>query len=215
MRLRQEWILGVGGVRVLRAVGIEPSAWHANEGHAAFMLVERLRELTTQGVPYADAVAEVRARSIFTTHTPVPAGHDRFDTDQVLACAGPVWEELGISAGRIPPDRRAAGGPAPALPHDRHRDPALGAESMGCPRKHGEVSRELWRTLWPQLPTEEVPIGHVTNGVHLPTWMAQPDAPAAGSPFRRWAGSSCATARVLGRECSRWMTSSCGSCTST
>ena len=78
MRLRQEWILGVGGVRVLRAMGIDPAVWHANEGHAAFMMVERLRELVVGGISYDDAVNEVRAQSVFTTHTPVPAGHDAF-----------------------------------------------------------------------------------------------------------------------------------------
>jgi starch phosphorylase len=101
MRLRQEWLLGVGGVRVLRAAGVDPAAWHANEGHAAFMLVERLRELVAAGHSFEAAWAEVRARSIFTTHTPVPAGHDRFGVDQVLACAANVWEELGISPERF------------------------------------------------------------------------------------------------------------------
>src|SRR6185312_10566562 len=92
----QEWILGVGGVRVLRAMGIEPAVWHANEGHAAFMLVERLRECVVQGMSYADAVHEVRGRSVFTTHTPVPAGHDSFSVEQLEGVSGPVWDEIGI-----------------------------------------------------------------------------------------------------------------------
>jgi starch phosphorylase len=173
MRLRQEWILGVGGVRVLRAVGIEPSAWHANEGHAAFMLVERLRELTSGGVPHADAVAQVRARSLFTTHTPVPAGHDRFSVDQVLACAGPVWEEMGLSPeaflqiGSLPEDEHP-------LYHMTATAIRLSARINGVARQHGEVSRQLWHSLWPQHRTEDVPIGSVTNGVHLPTWMSNP-----------------------------------------
>src|SRR3954465_5202800 len=83
MRLRQEWILGVGGVRVLRAMGINPAVWHANEGHAAFMMVERLREYVTQGRSFDEAVHLVRAQSVFTTHTPVPAGHDAFSIDQL------------------------------------------------------------------------------------------------------------------------------------
>jgi glycogen phosphorylase len=171
MRLRQEWILGVGGVRVLRAVGIEPAAWHTNEGHAAFMLVERLRELTKKGTSFADAVAEVRKHSVFTTHTPVPAGHDRFDTDQVLACAGPIWEELGIT----PEEFLNIG----ALKEDSHplfhmtgAAIRLSSRVNGVAKRHGEVSRELWQPLWPKLTVDEVPIGHVTNGVHLPTWMA-------------------------------------------
>jgi starch phosphorylase len=171
MRLRQEWILGVGGVRVLRAVGVDPSAWHANEGHAAFMLVERLRELMAAGVPQADAVAQVRARSIFTTHTPVPAGHDRFGVDQVLACAGAVWEEMGVS----PADFLRLG----SLPEDEHPLYHMTATCIrlsgrvnAVSRKHGEVSREIWRSLWQAQRAEDVPIGAVTNGVHLPTWMS-------------------------------------------
>src|SRR5256885_4219609 len=96
LRLRQEWVLGVGGVRVLRTLGYDPAAWHANEGHAAFMLVERVRELVTRGTPFADAVRPVRASSIFTTHTPVPAGHDTFSIEQVEQCVGPVWQEMGV-----------------------------------------------------------------------------------------------------------------------
>ena len=171
MRLRQEWILGVGGVRVLRAVGVDPAAWHANEGHAAFMLVERLRELTTAGMSYPDAVAQVRARSVFTTHTPVPAGHDRFNRDEVVACAGPIWEELGIGEAAF-----LAIGALPGEGHPEYHMTAtairLSARVNGVARKHGEVSRELWQTLWPQHQVEDVPIGSVTNGVHLPTWMS-------------------------------------------
>src|SRR3989441_1214144 len=87
LRLRQEWVLGVGGVRVLRALGYDPAAWHANEGHAAFMLVERVRELVTRGTPFAEAVRKVRAASTFTTHTPVPAGHDTFSIEHVVHVA--------------------------------------------------------------------------------------------------------------------------------
>src|SRR5579862_7952522 len=93
LRLRQEWLLGVGGVRALRALKFDPAAWHANEGHAAFMLIERLRELVIAGTPYEKAVERVRGSSTFTTHTPVPAGHDMFPADRVAACTGPMWEE--------------------------------------------------------------------------------------------------------------------------
>ncbi len=169
MRLRQEWILGVGGVRVLRALGLDPAAWHANEGHAAFMLVERLRELVAAGVPLDQAVNEVRTRSVFTTHTPVPAGHDRFGKDHVLACAEPVWDQLGIT-----PERFLAIGGATTddLFHMSITALRLSSRVNGVARKHGEVSRELWHGLWPQLPVDQVPIGHVTNGVHLATWMS-------------------------------------------
>ncbi len=173
MRLRQEWILGVGGVRMLRALGLDPAAWHANEGHAAFMLVERVRELVGAGRGLEEAITEVRNRSVFTTHTPVPAGHDKFAIDQVLACAGPMWEEVGIGSeqflrlGAHPED------PAPLF-HMTATAIRLSARVNGVARKHGEVSRDIWRMLWPQLKVADVPIGHITNGVHLPTWMAGP-----------------------------------------
>src|SRR5437763_5943075 len=96
LRLRQEWILGVGGVRVLRALGQRPVAWHANEGHAAFMLLELVRELVAQGVALEEAVRRVRAAGVFTTHTPLAAAHDAFSRDQVEACTGPIWDEMGV-----------------------------------------------------------------------------------------------------------------------
>src|SRR5690606_29073864 len=99
MRLRQEWVLGVGGVRVLRALGVAPAAWHANEGHAAFMMMERVRELTGSGTAFGDAVREVRKSTIFTTHTPVPAGHDHFDIAAVAECAGEAYlADFGAAA---------------------------------------------------------------------------------------------------------------------
>jgi glycogen phosphorylase len=172
MRLRQEWILGVGGVRVLRAMGVEPAIWHANEGHAAFMMVERVRELVVKGTPYPEAVRSVRARSIFTTHTPVPAGHDAFDADQLEACTGPLWKEMGVDRDTI-----LKLGTHPALPGQFHMTVSamrLSARVNGVSRRHGQVSRNIWRELWPNRPWETVPIGHVTNGVHLATWMASP-----------------------------------------
>jgi starch phosphorylase len=172
LRLRQEWILGVGGVRVLRAMGIAPSVWHANEGHAAFMLIERLRELVAGGTAYQDAVRQVRAHSVFTTHTPVPAGHDAFTTEQLAACAGPVWEEMGIDR-----DAFFGLGTHPAVPGQFHMTVTamrLSARVNGVSRRHGQVSRNIWRELWPNRHWEAVPIGHVTNGVHLATWMASP-----------------------------------------
>ncbi|HEY8196388.1 MAG TPA: alpha-glucan family phosphorylase [Gemmatimonadales bacterium] len=172
LRLRQEWILGVGGVRVLRAMGVEPVVWHANEGHAAFMFIERLRELVAGGTSYHDAVKQVRGQSVFTTHTPVPAGHDAFTIQQVEACAGPVWQEMGIDR-----DAFFGLGTHPALPGQFHMTVAamrLSARVNGVSRRHGQVSRNIWRELWPNRHWEAVPIGHVTNGVHLATWMASP-----------------------------------------
>jgi starch phosphorylase len=171
MRLRQEWILGVGGVRVLRAAGIDPAAWHANEGHAAFMLIERMREHVGNGRSFKEAVELVRNSSVFTTHTPVPAGHDRFSLDEVIGCGGEFWNQLGVPAdealrlGAMPED------PSPLF-HMTATAIRLSARVNGVAQKHGEVSRELWHTLWPQLSIDEVPIGAVTNGVHLQTWMS-------------------------------------------
>ncbi|MGN6391422.1 MAG: alpha-glucan family phosphorylase [Gemmatimonadales bacterium] len=172
LRLRQEWILGVGGVRVLRALGVDPGVWHANEGHAAFMMVERLRENLAHGLSFDDAVEQVRAHSVFTTHTPVPAGHDAFAVEQLESVAGPVWEEMGIDR-----DTFFRLGAHPDLPGQFHMTVTamrLSSGVNGVSRRHGQVSRNIWRDLWPNRPWETVPIGHVTNGVHLATWMASP-----------------------------------------
>ncbi len=173
LRLRQEWILGVAGVRVLRALGIQPAAWHANEGHAAFMMVERLRELLTSGVPFAEAVAQVRASSVFTTHTPVSAGHDMFPQQAVELCTGPFWEEMGISR-----EAFFALGRHPVQDHGLYHMTAvairLAGRVSGVSERHERETRKIWRDLWPERDAAKVPIGHVTNGVHLATWMANP-----------------------------------------
>jgi starch phosphorylase len=172
LRVRQEWILGVGGVRVLRAMGIDPGVWHANEGHAAFMMIERIRERMAAGESYDEAARQVRAQSVFTTHTPVPAGHDAFSVEQLEACTGPIWEQMGIER-----DRLFGIGAHPALPRQFHMTVTamrLSSRVNGVSRRHGQVSRNLWRDLWPGRPWETVPVGHVTNGVHLATWMASP-----------------------------------------
>src|SRR2546422_1838789 len=173
LRLRQEWILGVGGVGVLRALRYDPAAWHANEGHAAFMLVERVRELVTRGTPFAEAVRRVRATSVFTTHTPVPAGHDTFSLEQVEQCIGPVWQEMGVSR-----EAFFRLGHHPVADHDRFHMPVAAIRLSGrvnaVSRRHGGESRRIWAPLWPDREVARVPIGHVTNGVHVATWMANP-----------------------------------------
>lgn len=173
LRLRQEWLLGVGGVRALRALGISPAAWHANEGHAAFMMVERVRELCLSGLSYADAVKEVRNHSVFTTHTPVPAGHDMFSNEQVVQCTGPVWNDMGIDANAF-----VRIGYHPSAGSDQYHMTAasirLARHVNAVSRRHGVVSRTLCQPLWSARVADEVPIGHVTNGVHLATWMANP-----------------------------------------
>jgi len=171
LRLRQEWILGVGGVRVLRALGNAPAVWHANEGHAAFMLLERVRELATSGVPFDDAERRVRATSVFTTHTPVPAGHDAFSAAQVEACARSMWEEMGAPRQTI-----LDLGHHPGRDHSQFHMAVLAIRLSGrvngVSRGHAEVSRRIWGDLWGGRDAARVPIGYVTNGVHLATWMS-------------------------------------------
>ncbi len=170
-RLRQEWILGVGGVRVLRALNVEVAAYHANEGHAAFMLLERAAELIRDGWTQEDAIREIRSHSVFTTHTPVPAGHDVFSGDQIDTVVDDRWADFGM-------DRESfhALGHHPQLDHGRFHMTALAIRLCrhvnGVARIHGEVTRKLWTSLWPGREAETVPIGHITNGVHLESWMA-------------------------------------------
>lgn len=173
LRLRQEWLLGVGGVRVLQAVGLDPGVWHANEGHAAFMMLERVRQLTVKGMTFAAAVTEVRRTTVLTTHTPVPAGHDAFDPAHLLECSGPIWEEMGVT-----PEQMVALGQHPRSEDRRFQMTVLAinlsARVNGVSKRHGHVSREIWHDLWPGRSQDAVPIGSITNGVHLATWMANP-----------------------------------------
>lgn len=172
-RLRQEWLLGVGGVRVLRALGIHPSAWHANEGHAAFMLLERLREFARDGVALPDAVRRVRAASTFTTHTPVPAGHDVFPSSMVSECMVRAWQDAELAAA----DVLRFGWYPSTNPDAFHMTAAgirLSGSVNGVSRSHGAVTRRIWAPLWPASEPDDVPISYVTNGVHVATWMANP-----------------------------------------
>ena len=170
LRLRQEVVLGVGGWRLLRALGLENAAVHLNEGHPAFALLELLRERVAAGAPFAEAVRAVRARSVFTTHTPVPAGFDVFDdalVDRALraypAALGLSREEF-LALGRHP-DAPEAGFNMAMLAL------RLTGGANGVSARHGEVSRALFASLWPELDLQAVPVGAITNGVHLPTWL--------------------------------------------
>ena len=170
-RLCQEWVLGVGGVRVLRTLGIHPDAWHANEGHAAFMMVERVRELLEEGVELDEAVARVRAAGVFTTHTPVPAGHDAFGAEQIDRTLSHYWEDTGL-----PRDVFLSFGSNPSEEAGTFHMTACGMRLSryvnGVSEKHGKVTRKNWKHLWKGRNAQDVPIGHVTNGVHLTSWMA-------------------------------------------
>jgi starch phosphorylase len=136
------------------------------------MMVERMRELTIKGVGFDDALRQVRSRSVFTTHTPVPAGHDTFTFEDLARCSGPVWTELGVSRetffeiGTHPTEE-------PGRFHMTVAALRLSKHVNGVSRRHGDVSREIWAPLWPDRESTAVPIGHITNGVHAQTWMAR------------------------------------------
>jgi starch phosphorylase len=168
-RLEQEIVLGVGGARALAALGIEPAAWHINEGHAAFLVIERARGLMQRGLGFDAALEAVAASTVFTTHTPVPAGHDHFPDDLVVPYLEPLAQETGVPVDRLRDLGRAPAGndfnmTALALRGSRHHN--------GVSRIHGRVSSRMLQDFWPQVPAEENPVGHITNGVHLPTFLA-------------------------------------------
>jgi len=172
-RLVQEMMLGLGGVRLLEALGVDPFVFHLNEGHSAFLTLELARQLIQKdGVTFAEAMNRVRERCVFTTHTPVAAGHDAFDAELVEKGFGD-WPQLALGLsreeffrlGRVDGEQTDTFGLTPlALRMCR--------STNGVSRKHGEVSRALWQKMWPDRETNEVPITSVTNGVHPPTWVA-------------------------------------------
>jgi glycogen phosphorylase len=174
LRLAQYALLGVGGMRALRAMGIEPCVVHLNEGHAALTSLELARGELTDEVGLDEALAASRARTIFTTHTPVPAGNDTYDPSQIAeslgGLAGGVGLELDdlLALGRTHPED---GGEPFGVTQFALR---TSRSANGVSRRHGEVARGMWAGLWPERPVDEVPIGHVTNGVHLPTWLGGP-----------------------------------------
>ena len=170
-RIRQEMMLGIGGVRALRALGLRPAAWHLNEGHAAFLVLELLREHLATGLPFNAALEAVAAGCVFTTHTPVAAGHDAFGHDLVVAHFSDFFQELGV-----PVERLLELGNTPAVPglFNMTRLALNGARRVnGVSRIHGAVSSRLCADQWPEIRPEENPVGYVTNGVHVPTFLHQ------------------------------------------
>jgi starch phosphorylase len=170
-RLRQEVLLGVGGVRVLRGLGLEPTVFHLNEGHSAFLQLERMRELVEdQGLAADEAVERLRASTVFTTHTPVPAGNEVFDPKLLRPALGGLVERCGLAwedflaLGKVDPAETGFGLTPFAL---RTSEYANAVSEL-----HGAVSREMWHGLWPERRVDEVPITSVTNGVHQRTWIA-------------------------------------------
>ena len=175
-RIAQEMVLGVAGVRLLRALDLAPTSWHMNEGHSAFMPLERCRELVEAGHSFDLAREAVSASTAFTVHTPVAAGNDAFPFDLVNQAFSGWWGVLGLRQHEFHDLGRADHGwgpvfsmPALALRFSSYRN--------GVAELHGDTSRRIWNDLWSDVPTEEVPIRHVTNGVHAASWMA-PDVAA-------------------------------------
>jgi starch phosphorylase len=169
-RLRQEIVLGIGGSQMLDALGIKHSVLHLNEGHAAFALLERIRERMQDGMSYEEAVQRVRQTSVFTTHTPVPAGHDVFSFELMEKYFRSYWSNLGLDR-----DTFLQLGINPKDPNAGFNMTAfalrLSGHHNGVSKRHGEVARQMWQPLWPEVPESNVPIDYVTNGVHVPTWI--------------------------------------------
>jgi starch phosphorylase len=170
-RVQQEIILGIGGVRALKAMGSSPAVWHLNEGHAAFVVLQRIRDLIEQGESFETALEEVRRTTVFTTHTPVAAGHDAFPFNLVETHLAGAWGTLGghrdafLALGHYD----NGGGPmfnmtALALRTSNYAN--------AVSRLHGKVTREMWGPIWPGLPEEQRPVRAITNGVHVPTWLS-------------------------------------------
>jgi starch phosphorylase len=171
VRIRQEMILGIGGVRVLRALGLAPAVWHINEGHAAFLILELLREGQARGLDFDAALEAAAPQCVFTTHTPVAAGHDVFNDGLFGACFSGYLHESGL-----PYERVVQLGRAPSGGHgfNMTRLALSGARRVnGVSRIHGRVSAKLCADHWNDVPVAENPVGYVTNGVHVPTFLAQ------------------------------------------
>ena len=172
-RIRQELLLGVGGFRALKSMGITPGVLHLNEGHSGFVVLEALHtRMQEEGIAFDTAVSRVSREVVFTTHTPVPAGHDRFDAELIEEHVGPLREKMGLSQESL----MGLGREKPSNQQETFCMTVLGLRlsqrANAVSALHGEVSRAMWTGLCPGKPEDEVPIGHITNGVHVPSWLA-------------------------------------------
>ncbi len=171
LRLQQEILLGLGGVLALRALGLQPTVWHLNEGHAAFVVLQRMRDMLASGESWEEALREVRRTTVFTTHTPVPAGHDAFPFHLVEQHLASSWGSMYGAADEFRTLGTYDAGQGPMF-----NMTALAMRSAGTitavSQLHGAVTREMFAPLWPNEPAGERPIGTITNGVHVPTWVA-------------------------------------------
>ena len=170
-RVQQEIILGIGGVRALKAMGSNPAVWHLNEGHAAFVVLQRIRDLIERGDTFDSALEEVRRTTIFTTHTPVPAGHDAFPFNLVETHLANAWGTLGAYRDAFMALGHYDNGSGPLF-----NMTALALRTAGATNAvsqlHGEVTREMWGPIWPGVPENERPVRAITNGIHVPTWLS-------------------------------------------
>ena len=170
-RLQQEIVLGIGGVRVLRRLNINPAVWHANEGHTAFMTLERIREEVADGASFGEATSRVHQATVFTTHTPVQAGHDVFPAPLMDKYLKGFCESLGIGREAFFQLGQQTGSSTQTFNMS-----ALGMRmaSLRCAvsQLHGEVTRRMWHGLWPDVAEDQVPVLHITNGIHVPSWIA-------------------------------------------
>jgi len=184
-RLQQEIVLGIGGVRVLRALNIHPAVWHANEGHTAFMMLERIRELVATGLSFAEATTRVQVTTVFTTHTPVLAGNDMFPAQLLEKYFSGYRKSLGIDRETL---LRLGLQDNDITQTFNMTAFALRMANQRCAvsQLHEEVTRRMWHGIWPNVPEDKVPIFHVTNGIHVPSWVA----PELASLFEKYLGKN-------------------------
>jgi glycogen phosphorylase len=185
LRIRQELLLGIGGLRALLAMGISPTVCHMNEGHAAFMALERIRQLrSSKNMTFDEAVEATRSGNVFTVHTLVKAGLDEFDVELMDKYFGSYFPHLGVNRRQF----LALGRMLPDDEHEAFKMPVLAIRLSGyingVSQLHGEISRGVWGTLWPGIPEKEVPIIAITNGIHMKTWLAD----EMGGLFQRYLG---------------------------
>lgn len=188
-RIAQELVLGVGGVRALRALGLAPDVWHINEGHPALLILELCREAVARGLPFEAALEQVAASTVFTTHTPVSAGHDRFELDLATRHLAPLAAELGVAVERLitlgtsPHEHGRFNMTTLALRGSRHCN--------GVSRIHRDVAARMSAHIWPQIEPDENPMQYVTNGIHVPTFLAREWSLLLDSLHASWRSRFC------------------------
>ncbi len=211
VRIRQELLLGVGGVKAIEALGIVPGVLHLNEGHSAFACLEMIRNrMQREGIAFEEARRRCARQVVFTTHTPVPAGHDRFSDSLIDEHLGPLCDSLGIGFDQL----MAQGRVQPHNPDEQFCMTVLALKNSrranAVASLHGDVSRAMWQCLYPGRSEDEVPIDHITNGIHVPSWIAPADATAVRSAIWDPTGFVTAATPRSGNESGRSITARSG-----